>query len=196
MLAASRLRKSGKVITEEDLLAGSMLLGWLGLLPTSEVGTASEIAAACDITAGTVINQNTQWMGFTHKGNVLYIPQKPIRNNVSWNQLNDAGLIFGKTVSINGVSYTARVFSETENEWLDLMRRVSSGGISSGRWASYSDAVLVLSGDLPGQNSMTQQHSGTTYLGRGSQGVNFSENLSKAGATTFRGWRPVLQLIG
>ena len=167
----------------------------MGLLPSGVVGTGAEVAAACGVSPGTLINSNTQWMGFAHKGKILYVPQKPIRHSVSWSQFNALELITGKRVKLNGVEYIARAFDEDANEWVDLMRRVSAN--DSGTWAKYSDAVLVLSNNAPGQNTMTQkQNTPTTYLGRGSQGINFTENLAIGTASMYRGWRPVMELIG
>lgn len=194
LVAATNFTFKRRVITQDDLVAGNMNLGYMGIVPT--VITPQDLAALCGITVGTLLNNSTPWLGFTLNGKGLFIPQKPIRNYISWNQLNALGLIEGKIVVIDGVRYKVRVFTPRSgtNEWENLMYKVAATGTHT--WANYSDATLVLSGNLAGQNSFTQETSGSNnYIGRGSQGATYVDTLDKASGTQFRGWRPVLELV-
>ncbi len=196
-VAAAAHVKKRKTITQKDLVAGSLDHGWLGLIPSADFVSGSQLAALCGLSVGTLINNGTGWMSFAFKGKNILVPQKPIRHSFSWNQLNALGLITGKVIKIGDVEYKVRAFDETTDEWRWLMYSVSSGAASLGsKFANWNDATLVLSGDLPGQSTHTQQESGTTYLARGSRGVAASEMLAKSTASTFRGWRPVVEMIG
>ena len=92
---------------------------------------------------------------------------------------------------IDGVRYKVRVFTPRSgtNEWENLMYKVAATGTHT--WANYSDATLVLSGNLAGQNSFTQETSGSNnYIGRGSQGATYVDTLDKASGRRGEGQCP------
>lgn len=206
-----------------DIAVGDEQLGYYGLVLATDFITGTSLASAVTLTAGTAINSTVDWFKFAYKGKTLYIPQKPLRYALSWNQLNALGIVTGtKTVGINGNAFKVRLMSGSllnpyrglndasddprtvGSEYNDLIYRVcvtNPPSETSPSFASFTQAELGSVGN--GAVQWCQEQSIPT---NGPAGVVCRCNATNDFATlhgptagfvdNFRGWRPVLELIG
>lgn len=99
----------GKVI-----LKGDREYGFLGFVQPEEMGELLEnpegkqefngvnLATAVGITQGTSIHSSTPWMKFISKGDIIFVPVKPIRYSTPWNAIYNAGAVYGDgTIGVN-----------------------------------------------------------------------------------------------
>lgn len=97
------------------------------------------------------------WLHFNVGGKELYIAKKPMRNNVTINQLSSIGVINGtKIITINGKQYKVRLLTGTDNiavptnvgggEWNSLLTRTHKDFDAAPRWASYTSEQLGMTG--------------------------------------------------
>lgn len=88
------------------LLAGNMQAGWFGEVPASDFITGDELANLVGITAGTSQYSDEPWLKFAYKGSVLIVSKKPIRYNLTWDNINAANCVYGdKTIDIGDKKY-------------------------------------------------------------------------------------------
>lgn len=137
------------------LLKGTMQQGWFGEVPSSSFITGDELARMVGISAGNSQYSDTAWLKFAYMGKVELIAKKAIRNTISWDNINAAGCVFGKEITIKGRKYKVRLIKgKTEgkqndssdyrgiinqgSEWNKLMLPIHQKAPSS--WA-YSDNV-------------------------------------------------------
>lgn len=98
------------------LVAGSINAGYFGTVPSSQFITGNSLASMIGLSAGTILNSSTDWLKFAYNGKILFSPMKPIRYNLSWNDINSANAVNGsKTVSIGGLTYKIRLWRGAEN---------------------------------------------------------------------------------
>ena len=92
-----------------------------------EVGVAGlinglDLASVVGLTAGRAQHSNEPWLHFILDGVELYVAKKPYRYDLSWEQIDAVGAVFGtKTVVINELEYKVR-----------LLRSVASGDVYTG----------------------------------------------------------------
>lgn len=81
---------------------------FLGEVAAVDFITASALATACTYTAGTLVNPDSPWLHFIHKGLELYVAKLPIRTNVGWMTFYAKGMVHGDdTVGIRPTGQTA-----------------------------------------------------------------------------------------
>lgn len=89
---------------------------FLGEVEANNFITGNKLASDIGLTKGTAINSNTQWFKYQMGNEIIYIPKKPFRYGISWDQINDANAVFGdKTVTINGKTYKVRLLRAFNN---------------------------------------------------------------------------------
>lgn len=102
------------------LLKGTMQQGWFGEVPSSSFITGDELARMVGISAGNSQYSDTAWLKFAYMGNVELVPKKAIRNSISWDNINAAGCVFGKEITIKGKKYKVRLIKgKTEGKQND-----------------------------------------------------------------------------
>lgn len=79
----------------KTLLAGDRGAGFLGFVQASELITGSKVALDIGLSAGTLINDNTPWIKYIWKGKICYTPVKPIRHSATWDNIYNAGAVYG-----------------------------------------------------------------------------------------------------
>lgn len=165
-----------------------------GLIPNNELINYSDLASLVGLTAGTTINASAPWMKFNADGVNYFIPQKPVRTNLNWNNLNTVGLVFGKVISIQGKNYLIRLMTGATTD---------PGNIPGGEWdkfmyeLEFSDAELGLDStvNLQGRaNYVKETHTnGSQYcVNRGYTGKTGLSYSTKSIANSNAGWRPIL----
>lgn len=94
------------------LIGGSMLAGYFGIVPTSELFTGEEISSVCGITDGILQYNNVGWLKFAIDGKIIFKSQKPYRYNLNYSSLVEKNVISGnKVVSKNGNMYKVRLIN-------------------------------------------------------------------------------------
>lgn len=71
------------------------IAGFYGEITSANFITPSNLAAALNITVGTLLNNTTPWLKFLLDGKILFVPKLPIRHTTSWQALYAAGAVYG-----------------------------------------------------------------------------------------------------
>lgn len=77
------------------LRAGNSDLGYFGEVTQAELFAPWEVEAAGNLFAGVIADTNAVWLKFFFNKKVLFVAKTPTRTTVSWNDLYDAGLVYG-----------------------------------------------------------------------------------------------------
>ena len=129
----------------QTLIMGDYEAGYFGKLTSSEFFTAEEVAYYSGLTAGSVLNNTTEWFKFAYKGKILFIPAKVIRYNMSWQNLYEKGLVYGTddngnnvptaiTIPVNQLKYITK---NGENFKVRLMKGSPSNPITGSATGTY-----------------------------------------------------------
>lgn len=113
---ADALKKMANIATPQDftgspgseyLMAGDKQNGFYGFVQPEDFGliasnpegkqelSATNLATAIGLTGGSAINDKVAWMKFSRKGKTLFVPVKPLRHSTTWNQIYNAGAVYG-----------------------------------------------------------------------------------------------------
>lgn len=171
------------------------------LLPSDFItGTAlASLTAMSTIGTAQPEIDTTPWLVFRETTKVYCMPKKPLKNSVSYTQLNNAGLWVGKNVTIKGGVWKVRGFTGLGNasEWVRFMGGFISGGSPPTRWASFSYVDIGMA--VTTAASSWIQETESTFLGyRRGQANNYaymgtSENIGNGFSSC--GWRPLLEWV-
>ncbi|MHB7978925.1 hypothetical protein CF067_00925 [Clostridium sporogenes] len=132
----------------------------------------------------------------------IYISTKVLVTNVSYNELNAQGMIYGTPVIIDGKEYKLRVLTETE--WIAIVRNLNSiSGLPQPTTEDLTDTNTY--GQLDGKHNEVWNWWGIwttcdkviegSAMERGFAGVNKVTYISTSDAYPEIGWRPVLERI-
>ena len=227
-MLADRVRMGGGNLKVDDksgipgsnmLIAGTMEEGFFGEVPASELITGDALASECGISQGTSQHSTAGWLKFAYKGDILFVAKKPIRNSISWMDLDGSDCVFGnKNVVIGGLEYKVRLFRGTLNgyssgagdrggkgsEWNKLIHPISIRAKDNDwrypeyvdddleYWGiDYTDDDLGVVGD--GRNSWCQESNGT--YSRVYRLLDIVNSTGRTGKLSTTGWRPVLELV-
>ena len=80
----------------KELLAGTVQAGYFGEVTAAELFQGSEVDIDSGLTTGTLVSPTVTWLKFAYRGKFLFIAKKQIRSSVSWNDLYNAGLVYGE----------------------------------------------------------------------------------------------------
>jgi len=79
----------------QELIAGDMTAGFFGEVPVTELITGDDLATAIGLTAGTSQYSNEPWLKFALDDNIIYVAKKPYRHTVTWENIYQAGAVYG-----------------------------------------------------------------------------------------------------
>ncbi len=158
------------------LIAGDSTSGFYGEISSECFANGDQLAAAVDLSQGTVFNNNTAWLKFSLDDKILLVPKKPLRYNVSWDHLNALGIVAGsKQITIGVHTYKIRLIrgsnqspstrpsppnkydaaQSNNSEWNRLFYPIvdkagtSPEGIVYGKWAKYPTVEFGIQETLP-----------------------------------------------
>lgn len=97
---------------------GTRALGYFGSVTNDLVFPDQQLHELFPLTEGTAINQDADWLKFVNGGKVLFIAKKPLRTDISWRTLYQAGLVYG----VNGTGRSP--MGDSTNQ----LKIVKSGG--------------------------------------------------------------------
>jgi hypothetical protein len=85
---------------EQTLLQGNNELGYFGALSSADFINVNELVTRTNLrtqaTSIVVAQPNPMWHKFVRKGKVLFIPERPVAYNVSWQHLYTLGMVYGR----------------------------------------------------------------------------------------------------
>ena len=80
----------------QAVVAGDGNLGYYGEVPDTKVLTVTDLLSQIpELNFGTLAGTSITWLKFSYQGKIYYIPKQPVIRQMSWNQLYNAGLIYG-----------------------------------------------------------------------------------------------------
>lgn len=81
-------------------------IGYFGRVNSEDFITYKDLCEQLDFHEGELMKDNG-WLVFWYKGELLYISQHTIRNNLSWDSINEHKLVFGeRTIDIGSNNYS------------------------------------------------------------------------------------------
>ena len=95
-----------------------------------------ELANKVGLNEGDAINEDTTWLMFNYGNKLYYIPQKPIRDNVSYDDIANAGGTDNETVMVGDSEYRVRLI-ESQKEWERLFFPIHENN------TKYSDFIYL-----------------------------------------------------
>lgn len=118
LMLASEIEYEGTGAGTNKLLAGTLEQGFFGEVPSSDFIDAETLSFEAGVTQGRVQFNDTPWLKFALDGKILFRPKKAIRNSISYDHLEEKGLIKGdKTIEINGDTYKVRLMKALADEY-------------------------------------------------------------------------------
>lgn len=176
------------------LLFGDKNKGYYGEIKEADFIAMQALCTAVNFSVGTLLTDNA-WLKFAYQEKILYIPKKPVRRNLSANNIISAGLSLSgdKTITIGGHQYKLRLmYGVAGAEWDSLIYPlVSSHPNSAPVWGNLSEADL----GITGLGTFCEEVSGGNRLYRGYSAVTALSYISQTNADNGRGWRPVLERV-
>lgn len=169
------------------------------------------------------MNSDPVWLKFASKGKILYVAKQPLRHSISWEDLYQAGLVYGvdgpgpspspsgspvnqlRALTLGEHFLTVRLLTggdadpaaEAGGEWNRLLYAVHQDDPNVDKWGvNYTDADLnTTNGD--GRTTWCQEtgvdDAGIRVL-RGGLSVSHFNPYSSTASSSNIGWRPVLEL--
>jgi hypothetical protein len=163
--------------------------------------SATDLAAAVGLTAGTVTNATAPWLWIVENGKTYYLAKQSFRHTVTKEQLEAANIVNGsKTIQFGGKTYKVRLLTgragspnnTVAGEWLRWFT-----ALTDGTWASYTTTQLMAGTGAANNGQLAFVQEDDTR-GRGCNGYPglfgpwyANPNETNAGY----GWRPVLELV-
>lgn len=85
---------------EQTLVQGTNELGYFGPLPSTDFININELVTRTNLrsqaTNITIAQPTPIWHKFVRKGKILFIPERPVAYNVSWQGLYSLGMVYGR----------------------------------------------------------------------------------------------------
>ena len=189
--------------------------GYMGYIPASDFITGSELIDLLDFRDGVDQNSDAGWLKFyvgtraacnyTGQEKCIFIAKQSLKNNISWDQINNAGLVYGTTSrTILGQSYNIRIMTGgeagpgTESEWNELIYRVhAEQPESKSNWETFDTIETNMTGGdgLYTWCQETPPSKSTERVHRGILGLAGWYTATSSYSDTYSGWRPVLELV-
>ena len=187
------------------LIAGNMNAGYFGAY--SGIYTGNTLYSACGISSQSeAINYastNISWLKFAYENKIIFIAQKPLRMFINWTIINNAGCVYGKTLSKGGVTYKCRLMrggngdpsSGAGGEWNALFYKIHG---PEGEWAQFSNVDLHI--DYQSVSSgwatiCTEKTTSGGTVNRGTSGIISYGGDSMSDIGGQMSWRPVLEVV-
>jgi hypothetical protein len=205
----------------QAILRGDWERGFFGEVTPAEFVDHSEIVLLCGLSSvGANISGSIPWIKCARKGKVLMYPKLPIRSTISWQQLYDKGLVFGRDnngpvgsvnqntiIEVKGFRYRVRLMkaladgvdqaasvSGTDTEWHDIVLSLLATVPAEQTWgnlANYTEAQLGINSSIRWMQELNVAGTATFYR-------NASLAVATAGVTSAGAgyvWQPVLELV-
>ena len=186
--------------------------GYYGFVESDDFINGDELAEQLKFKSGFGQKSHAGWLKFYVGPNaicnsagiqrIFYVAKMPLRYHVSWDEINNDGLIDGsRCVTVGKNTYSVRLLTGgrskpgTGSEWNELIYRVyhipPAGRIA---WDSFGDSELNISA-VSGRYTWTQEKTNSSAVYRGKPGITYWLIAMTSFAGTNYGWRPVLERV-
>lgn len=175
----------------QQLQGGDWMTGYFGEVPAAELFTASELALLVGLTAGNAVNAGSPWLKFIDQGKVLFIPKQKLREGVTWNDIYEAGCVYGTDDEgkVPGANPTNQRKVVTKNGNSFLVRLMSGLGENVGEIADVDLAYPDYTGESEWDRLFARclHYVSVTQVGENFDDIQFSE-LTTTGAAQQYTW--------
>ncbi|MCY1280961.1 hypothetical protein D9M68_18740 [compost metagenome] len=190
-------------------IAGTLLNGFFGEVTQEELISYVELRNVSDtgLLGNYIANDQATWLKFTVDGKVLFVSKSPIINSVSWNELDNSGVIDGsfelyaadhkfKLKLLTGLQENASSLT-AGGEWDSTILNVLAAPYGTAEWWNYTVADLGFGTGAGVYSYCLEQSPGNiTYaVGRGGSTGNVITQVIKTSGGSSWGWRPVLEWV-
>lgn len=207
------------------LISGTEAAGYFGLVSPTDVFYQTDMALATKLTSGVPSSPKVPtfgWWKFIYAGKIYFMPNDMIRDNVSWTDIYNAGLVYG--VDGNGKyptatptnQYTTVSSVDTKNRANTYLVQLPSGAptdpetrttIPFNSQGLFTELLRMVPDLLINQNNLDNTRIGeyqysqtsssvtTNAIGVGATLANGTRGISVSKAATTYGWRPILEWL-
>ncbi|OZV10806.1 hypothetical protein CIW83_18485 [Tissierella sp. P1] len=186
----------------QDLILGDMSAGYFGTV--NNLVTNTQLTNLMGMTAGTLLdaeNTDVTFHKFAHKGRILFIPSRPIKHTISWDNIQSQNGVKGKVISIDANMYLCRLMTGSRHyytsnnsmanggEWYDTFFKfhTTNGG-------ALTDSDIYVDGN--GSYTLCQEvHSSGIANRVFRQGRTYMSGVASTSGGSLAGWRPVLEVL-
>jgi hypothetical protein len=177
--------------------------GYFGLVTSDDFISGKELSEFVKFEKGELLKYDTLWAVFYCHGKIAITPIKPIRYNVSWDDINELGLIDNgfNRMNIKGNHYSISLHTgdvEKTNTWDELLSRLHIDSKITPTWDSLDDVDLNVNWEVCEHGTATwcQETSSGAPKDRIHRGTRlaFSGMNTSSTVNTDMAWRPLLIL--
>lgn len=176
--------------------------GYFGIINSDDFIYGESLSEMVGFTKGELLQYDTQWAVFYYHDAIAITPLKPIRYNVSWDDINELGLVDNsKSIKIDDKSYGVCLHTGDieANTWDELISRLSRHSMITPRWGDLNEKELNVNWAICEYGSATWCQdfcpSNPAYLTtRGLNRLAHSLRSTSSGVATYLAWRPLLIL--
>ena len=170
--------------------------GYFGRISSRDFIGYKELSKLTDFEAGELMEEDKGWLVFYFKGEIVYIPQHPIRYDVSWKDINQAGLVYGdKNVEIDNNVYTISLLTGGRSDPLDDVEYWDADAereqeLDLGNGSMWNELIYRVHQDIPGVTDKGETGSGGPQHGENwdsltDEDLNINWNKCSKGTVTW-----------
>lgn len=187
----------------QDLILGDMVAGYFGT--ANNLVTNTQLTNLMNMSVGALLDpEHTDiiFHKFAHKGRILLIPKRPVKYNISWDNIQSQNGVKGKVISIDGQMFLCRLLTGSRHyytnnitidggEWKELFVRfhINNGGVLTN-----DDIYITGNGKRTWCQEVYSSGIGNRVT-RGSETVNEISAIDSTSVGVLAGWRPVLEVL-
>lgn len=140
--------------------------GYFGRISSDEFIGYAELCELVDFKVGKLMEEDKGWLVFYFKGEILYIPQHPIRYDISWDDISKSGLVYGnRVVDINGDDYVISLMTGGKSDPLDDTKYDNANAkqeqeLDLGKGSMWNELMYRVHRDIPGVTDVGENGSG------------------------------------
>lgn len=177
----------------QGLKSGDMWEGYFGwVVPGRDFFSASELINALDFRAGTDItaNEYIRWFKFAWRNQILYFPMGPLKHTLSWQQIYDAGLVYGVDGEGDDVIgepvNQLRVVTRGHDSFIVRLPTVDDENLEESEWSALYARCLTWFSDWQAKGNWDEFSTQATRSCRaGSSGINtYTRDIVNGNALT------------
>lgn len=168
--------------------------GYFGRLNSDDFISYVSLSKKVRFSKGTVM-PDKGWLVFYYRGEIVYIPQHPIRYNMSWDDLESAGLVFGKDIKIDKQTYNISLPTGAKANPVDDIKWQNSNAneeleIDLGYGSVWNELIYRVHKDIPGVTDLGEDCSGGPQYGENwdeltDEELNINWNKCSVGTATW-----------
>lgn len=168
--------------------------GYFGRLSSDDFISYERLSTKVKFDIGTMM-PDKGWLVFYYRGEIVYIPQHPIRYNISWDDLESAELVFGKDIKIGKQTYNISLPTGAKANPVDDVKWQNASAseeleIDLGYGSVWNELIYRVHKDIPGVTDIGENCSGGPQYGENwdeltDEELNVNWNKCSVGTATW-----------